>query len=391
MNIDPRRGLMSASGTERAAQCSGSVALEKEVRQSGRFFELPDRARDSGIKIHGALAPEATGADMTQLGLDSEEFATAKHCAELRDLAIRAWEGDADTNGQAEIIIERRFWYRRGFFPLFSGQPDFVKIDSARRQAFIVNYKTGRVESEEAADNLQLRTEVVLLKHNFPELEEISGVIVEPWVTWDPVQVRYSGEDLARAENQIVAIAERTIWEADRRIAGPWCRKCNARIYCAEAINYAQGIRQLKPEQAIIELPRGEAGSQLWERIKVAKKLLEGLEWAYTRILEVEPDALPGYVLPERGKARRRVPYPKALKAALGEYLSEDEVDGCADYRLSKIQELIGLKHRIQDPKELAGLLKRLTQDVITITYDEPFIRPLTKKERETAAKIKEA
>ena len=389
MNLpnDSRRGLLSASAFERAAECPGSVAMENEIVATGCHYELPDAARKSGIQIHSWNALEALGDDPARIELTADERVTAKHCAELRNVGLAAWESrQPNAKGNAELFIEKRFWYRRGFVPLFSGQPDFVKINPAARRAFIINYKTGRLEAEEAADNLQLRAEVVLIKHNFPLLEEISAAIIEPFVSWDSVQVRYSGDGLRQAENQIVAIADRTTWEADRRVPGLHCKYCKARSYCREAIQYAQGIKQMDPETAVAELPRGEAGSRLWERIKVAKKLLEGLEWAYTRIMETDPDALPGYVLPEKGKARRRVPFPRQLKEALGEYLSPDEIDGCADYRLGKIEELLGIKHKIAD-EELKPLFQKLTKDVVTLTYDEAFIRALTKRERETARK----
>ena len=178
-----------------------------------------------------------------------------------------------------------------------------------------------------------------------------------------------------------MAIADRTTWEADKRSAGHWCRYCKAKSYCHEAINYAQTIPQFNREQAFYELPRGEAGSRLWERIKVAKKLLEELEWAYTRILEVDRDALPGFVLPEQGKERRIVPYPAKLKEALSDYLTDAEVDGCASYHLSKVEEVLGLKHKLEG-KELKTLFVKLTSGVVEVLHDRPFIRALTRKEK---------
>lgn len=372
---------------ERAAECSGSVAMETQVRKTGRYFELPDRARTSGIRIHEWNAAEALGADTNKLELDSDERATAKHCVELRDISIAAWESNYQSNGSAEIIVEKRFWYRRGLEPLFSAQIDYTKIDHANRRALILDYKTGRKECEQASDNLQLRSEAVLLKHCYPKLEEISAAIIEPWVSWDSIQVVYSGDSLRQAENQILQIVSNTVWEANKRVAGLWCRHCHAKAYCQEAINYAQTIRQMDPKQAIIELPRGEAGTRMWERLKVAKRLVESLEAAYTKIMESEPDALPGYVLPERGIPRRKVPFPAKLKDALVEYLTPEEIDGCADFRLGKLEELLGIKHGISDKKHLKTLFKSLTKDVLTIVYDVPFIRALTKKERELANK----
>jgi hypothetical protein len=363
--------------------------MEREVRASGRFFELPDPAKQSGIKIHRWLKLEALGEPETASVLDSDERVTGEMCVELRNDALAAWEssnGAGAGNGEAELFVEQRFWYRRGLDPVFSGQPDFVKIDHAHARAFVINYKTGRIEADQAADNLQLRAEVVLLKANFPELAEISAVIVEPWVGWDSVQVRYSGDDLRQAENQILAIVDRTKWEADHRIAGPWCRHCSARAWCQQALDYVQTIPVFKPEQAIVELPRGQAGTALWEKLKVAKKLIAMLEETYTRILEDQPDALPGYILPERGKPRRIVPLPAKLKAALADYLTPEEIDGCATFWINKIEKHIAITKQI-DEKEARQLVAQVAKDAIETIYDQPSIRALTKKEREASGK----
>jgi hypothetical protein len=378
---DPRRSLLSASKFARAANCPGSVALENEIRSRGRHYELPDSARASGIKIHEWLALEALGKALDETNLSSDERATAKMCVELRNNSLASWDrGGKET----QLFIEKRFWYRRGARPLFSGQPDYVKIDYENHRALILDYKTGRLEAEEAADSLQLRAEVVLIKDSFEDLQEISAGIIEPWISWDSVHVIYRGDSLREAQNQVLAIADSTVWDADKRVAGHWCRYCSAKAYCSEAIEFAQKITKFYPEKMVAELPRGEAGTTLWEKVKVAKKLLEAIEAAYTRILEDVPDALPGYILPEKGKARRRVVYPERLKEALKDYLSGPEVDGCAEYRLGKIEELLRIKHKIIDDKEVKALVKTLTADAVTITYDMPSIRAVTKRERET-------
>jgi len=376
---DPRRSLLSASKFARAANCPGSVALENEIRSRGRYYELPDSARTSGIKIHEWLALEALGKALDETNLSSDERATAKMCVELRNNSLASWDrGGKET----QLFIEKRFWYRRGARPLFSGQPDYVKIDYTNHRALILDYKTGRMEVEQASDSLQLRAEVVLLKDNFPDLEEISAGIIEPWVSWDLLQVVYKADDLRQAENQILAICDRTIWEADKRVAGPWCKHCRAKSFCHEAIQYAQGIQRFDPERMVAELPRGEEGTKLWERVKVARKLLEAIEAAYLEIIKNSPhdNVLPGYVL-EHGRARRRVPYPEKLKEALKDYLTGPEIDGCADYRVARIQEMVGFKRGIEGQK-LAALFAELTKDAVVVTYDEPFIRKARKRER---------
>jgi hypothetical protein len=196
---------------------------------------------------------------------------------------------------------------------------------------------------------------------------------------------------LLEAKKEIVAIVDEADWHPERRVAGTWCVHCPARANCREALEYAQCVPN--PElmrDVVLELPRGERGVVLWERIKVAKKLLETLEKTYTKIMEADPDALPGYVLPAEGYADWRALHPQKLKAALAEFLTPEEIDGCATYNLGKIQEVLGLKHHVSG-KDLERKFDKLTKDVLTLLHDRPFIRRVTKKEREIASKLIDA
>jgi hypothetical protein len=410
---DVRRGLPSASMIFRLANCPGSLALTNELKRSGKYIEIPNPFAESGTRIHRWLyfdnAQPGEERAAIEEALTAAELRTAQKCAELKSELLNAWAGSADN--EYKFLFEHRLWFRAGLWPRFSGQPDFVAIDRTNRRALILNFKTGRKEADESADNLQLRTEVVLLKHNNPELEEIQAAIVEPLVSWDSVRVQYAGEALGDAEKEILGIVDRAEREPQKRLAGTWCQYCQARVNCPEAANYVavpwmglkpamfkdegQNDEPFKPtremiERAILDLPRGEPGVALWEKLKLAKKVIETLEKTYTAILQSEPGALPGYVLPAEGKERRVVPYPRKLKDALAQYLTDDEIDGAASFHLTKIQEVLGLKHHIEG-KELEKLFDKLTSNAITIGHDAPWIRPMTKKEREQASKLIDA
>jgi Protein of unknown function (DUF2800) len=400
---DSRRALPSASMMHRLEKCSGSLALTNALREQHKLYWAPSPEAAAGTRIHGWLAlkdnRESDAFKTAQSALDRSELNLAAYCSELADEIIEQW-GFADLS-----FIEQRFFYRQGLWLRFSGQPDLVLVGDNKR-ALILDYKTGRLEAEPAADNMQLRTEVVLLKHKFPGLEEIDAAIIEPLVSWDSERVRYSGELFREAENQILDIVDRAQWEADKRTAGPWCRYCPARANCYEALQYIQSIpafpalnkdksdqageslAEFNKEQMIRELPRGEHGAELWRKLKFAKKLLKDIEDIYEKILETEPDALPGFILPKEGHRNRRVVYPRKLKAALAEYLTEDEIDGCAEYYLGKIKEVFGFKHRMSG-KELDLNFELLIKDAVQTGHDKPFIRPLTKAERAAAAPAK--
>jgi Protein of unknown function (DUF2800) len=382
LDLDPRHGLASASSMHRIAECSGSLALSNWVRRNGYFVPRNPWAL-TGTAIHRWLAFEALGqhaeAEVQAEALDPEALDVAIKCAWIRDGLVRAWENDHDRNFDFFTAVERRYRYFAGEVEKFNGQPDFIRINLAGRRALIVNYKTGRIEPEPAADNLQLRTEVVLLKAALPELDEIEAVIDEPLVSWDPERVRYSGESFREAEDQILQIVEEAAWHPERRIAGRWCRHCPARIYCPQARDYLNGtLILIRPNFDIRQLPRGKEGVLFWEKISEVPDVIAEIKKAYAQILREDPDALPGYYLPAEGNERRTVTSPAGFKRALAAYLSVDEIDALAKYSIAKIQNLFGTKAGLKG-KAKEKRFAELVADAIAITHDEPFIKPAKK------------
>ena len=377
----------------RLKECPGSLALSNWVKRNGYFVPRNPWAL-GGTRIHEWLAIQAMQVDPTkrmetleaELGADGLEV--ARKCAEVRQAIVTEWIAEGRLNPPADygpMLLERRFWYRAGEVQRFSGQPDFILMDQTGPRGLIVNYKTGRIEAEPAADNMQLRTEVVLVKAAAPELEQIDAAIDEPLVDWESERVRYSGTSFRQAEEEILAIVDEATWHPERRVAGPWCVNCPARVYCREAQDYVQSALAIRYGLDVRELPRGQAGVLLWEKIGLAIKLFKAIKDNYEVILRQEPDALPGYKLPEQGHERRTVVSAAALKRALAAYLSADEVDACANYHLGKVEEKFGKKAGLKGV-ECERRFADLVADVLAITHDKPFIRELTKKERQTKA-----
>ena len=65
--------------------------------------------------------------------------------------------------------------------------------------------------------------------------------------------------------------------------------------------------------------------------------------------------------------------------------MNAEEVDGCADYSLAQIERHYKIKFDISEARAKADV-EAATKDAVMVTHDRPFIRPLTKKEREQAA-----
>jgi hypothetical protein len=383
VNNDERKGLPSASSMSRLKECSGSLAFIAALKASNKYFELTNRDATSGTKIHWYLAVTPLWQNEN---LDAEkeltgyEMGTARSCRELQRTHVHNWIGTDDS--ELEFIVERRFWYRTGLKRRFSGQPDFIVM--TRSRALILNFKTGRIEADNASDNVQLRTEIVLLKHEYPELREIDAAIIEPHVSWERERVHYELDALEQAENEILAIVDEASWNL-KRTPGPHCKFCPARVNCPEATNYVQtALDYSQVHNLIRELPRGVEGSRLWEKIALAEKLLDDMRKTYKSIMTREPDALPGYVLPSVGYERRKVVNAQIFKEALREFLPPQVIDAHADYPISIIEEMYGVASGLKG-KKLEQEFARLTANSVELSNAEPFIRPLTKKEKETA------
>jgi hypothetical protein len=350
----------------RLANCSGSLALVNAVRAQAKILPLPTPEMAAGTRIHAAMAGDTTP-------LVEREESAYRRLETFKGKIVEEWMSHGDRTYSK--LFENRFWFRKALRPIFSGQPDYVIIQKTR--ALVLNFKTGWGEQEPAADNLQLRAEIVLLKANRPELVRIDGAILSANRP-DFDRVTYGLAELVPATTEILSIVERSTGDAPRN-PGPWCKLCPAAIYCRECQEHIQSIN---PNLGFQDLPRGEAGVELWEKIQLAKNIHKQMEAAYEEILVAEPDALPNYILPERGRARRIVPLPQKLKDALADYLTPEQVDGFAEYHVAKIQDFFGLQHKLGG-KELVNKFAAIVGDAVQTTYDKPFIRPLTKKERQ--------
>ena len=386
---DPRRGRPSASAMSRLAKCPGSLALIESLRATDRYYEPFDPDAESGRKIHAHLAGET-------IELTEEEKNTAHNCELLLERLIMQWKGpitDAQWEGQPrfEFIREKRFWFRQGIALLFSGCPDLVLIDHELKRALIVNFKTGHKEADPVSENLQLRTEAVLVRANFPFLESIQACLIEPWINWDIALVRYSSANFAELENEVLSIVDAAYVKAELRVAGDWCRLCPARARCPQGRQFAAQLYHLALEKKenVLELARGKRGSEIIENIKTVRGILEALEGAYKELLRQEPDALEDHFL-HPGKKRRELVQIKAVREALTGILEPEQIDACATFWVGKLESAFGKKLELKGP-ELAERFEKLLGPLIEVSTDEPYIDKRPKKERAKRKAIQEA
>ncbi len=381
---DERRGLPSASAMYRLEQCPGSHHFIGQLRGQGLLLDFPNRYGTSGTKIHAWLAARRN--EREKLELSSDEVFTAGACEKLRDELIVQWFGSLidvdDPPPNLAILREKRFWYRRGIVPVFSGQMDVVIIDHKKDRAWNCNYKTGRIEPEPLSDNRQLRAETVLLKSAFGSLKEIQASIVEPWVSWDREFVRYDESTLLAAESHILQIVDRLSWDTESFQAGDWCRYCPARFRCKAARDFISRTYQVTKafNANLASFPRGKDGDKIIDNIALVRGLLDSIEDGYKSLLATEPEALADHYLHE-GRENRWVTEIKTARETLAPLLTSEEFDGCARWSVSQLEKRFLAKRGLKGEEGEKAFIAFMG-NLIGTTKSEPYISKITKAER---------
>jgi hypothetical protein len=173
------------------------------------------------------------------------------------------------------------------------------------------------------------------------------------------------------------------------------------------AIISVASIDSVDVEKAIVQLPRGEKGAAVIESIGTARKILDSLEDVYKRLLKAEPDAVDGWHLRDPAERRTISDYTQAFQRLQSAFIITDDAGkpteesrftredflSCMTLWVGKLEEkwaqLAGEKLGRKDEragKKFAALMDGL----ITISLDEPVLAPLSKKEKERRAKLKE-
>lgn len=173
---DERKGLPSASSMHRIMTCSAFLPLYKHLREAGQLppAQSSDDA-DRGTELHGHLEDLAYG--RTPFGEYDDIALCREMFAEARRQIVRSLGEDIDSEG-ITLLIEERLWHRNlDGEDIASGKFDLVAIDSERKKAVIIDYKTGHLQVPLPFENWQILHGAGLLNRHF-DVESVTGVIV---------------------------------------------------------------------------------------------------------------------------------------------------------------------------------------------------------------------
>jgi hypothetical protein len=362
---DERLGLPSASEMRRNKDCPGNRILVHSLREKGFLRgEVSSPEATLGQRIHASLEGEPEDLE-----------AKAKDIRDSCDhLATKAADQFFPFPNQDPVktIYEHRLWYKIGDTPFFSGRPDRFYVSRSASRLLDINFKTGRGDEDEAAINYQLRTEVVLLDHAYPEVDEMGVAIIQPLVTHTPEIATYDREQRNEALLEILEIVDQTFWET-ARFAGPHCKFCPGRAFCPEAREFSV-TWPLKVN--VDALPLGVEGAEILRRVKIAKKLLEGVEDEYKRLVQETPGAIEGWWIGKGKNIRYINGWKRAREIACAE-VDPSLVAGLA----RDFDNLLSLP--IQKLEQFAfdhGIPIKLFSPVVATKKTEGSLEPIPKK-----------
>lgn len=280
---DIRQGWTSASNAEADLLCPGRHLAQKGIPE-------PPQSEDaeSGTRIHAWLANFVDG-EMVNLSADEMEIAQA--CQRRFIEIVSEWSFGSGH----EIFKEERLWcsvkeYRH------SGQPDVVLIQGAH--ALILDYKTGRSEVLEPNTNQQLRDLVALASMRWV-VENITVAIVQPFAKPQPPCV-YDQRDIAQAMKEMRHRVAQSNNPLSPRIAGEkQCRYCRAKSACKEYAAWTSSALPLIASADLgIQKPwTPEQWVQFLTIAPEAESWIEAKRSEAKRLLEANPDSIPGYEL----------------------------------------------------------------------------------------------
>jgi len=228
MTDDPRLGYPSCSSLGRVMACPASVAREREAVKHQRKRK-DDGSALSGTKIHAVLAGEL---DQSELGI--WESVVADQCREL-ETELRAELGMADGTPGLMKFFGSRMWLHapdEGTRTNLSGEVDVLYTLESAGTALIIDYKTGRVEVEAAADNWQMAGYAVVAfgtKAGLPRnLKTIYVAVIQPQATKKTTLAKYEISEIRQLVDRVERQLELAEHPSAIAVPGYHCTYCQA-------------------------------------------------------------------------------------------------------------------------------------------------------------------
>lgn len=371
--IDPRLGGTSASSAEPDLRCPGRHLAQKSFRKP-EAPEAPGNKKysDHGRVIHEALAEKAGDTVLQSLTVDQRD--TFDRCRSIEKKFCLSIFPDQGKEHPVSVIREKRFWVMVDGKYLHSGQPDVVFYSGSK--GAIVEYKTLPGDVPTAPTNLQIRDQVVLISGAL-KLSEIFAIVDQPLVTMSPVPVRYTAEEIKRAELEMFERVRRSNDPNSPRLAGEvQCEHCLAKFDCAEYNRFAGSV--VPGMLSLLDVPVSAWTPQqrgfFCNQKSIAKKWLDETEEALKAGAAADPAFIEGWCLGEPVE-RRTIVDPQSVFtrfAALGG--TAPKFMRCVTVSFTKLREAINDLTGARG-KALAAAVDTLTEGLVETKLQSPSLK----------------
>jgi hypothetical protein len=360
MNQDQDRGeWTSASNAQSDFLCPGRHLAQKGIPET----ETKDSKH--GDNIHAALAGATPDGQLTVQERDIYES-----CKDIEQKLVLQFFG---TTEGIRCYRERRVWIDCNTNK-HSGRYDVLFYKLSR--GLLLDYKTLTGEHAESPANLQLR-DLAVMTSDYYLLSDIGVAIVQPLVTHSPTICTYDLNALKRSKEEICNRVSVSNDPCARRVPGEvQCNFCRAKNMCREYQQFAGS--SLPVTKSLLDVPiaewTGPMFAEFLSRKSVAQKWLDNAEEEAKKLLQSNPDAIPGYTL-EEGNERTTITDPQEVyNRFLGQGGKSDQFIPAITLAKGKLKEAISKAFPYLKGKALDQKLNELLEGCVEKSQNKPSI-----------------
>jgi hypothetical protein len=334
--------------------------------------DIKTEAAQIGDRVHAALCKGSSE------GLNIDEHELYERCQKIEQELLTRYFGPEIASMKAFPNREKRIWIEWAQHDglRHSGQPDAVY--RYKRQALVIDYKTGRDEVPVSPKNMQMRDLAVLNWVNMPLLSETAVAIIQPWVTATPELCVYKLDDIKTSITHLLARVQASNDPSAPRVAGELqCKYCRAKSKCAEYQKFA-GAMVPVGDKSIVDIPvanwtPAQCGIFL-NNLSRAKKWLAECEEAMKELAKAKADAIPGWAL-QPGARRETITDAQKVFNRFSELGgSLEQFMDCITVGKTKLKTELAAVTK-EKGKALEKSLGALTLDCVTVKESEPSLK----------------
>lgn len=365
--MKPKPIRLSPSNLERFAMCPGAYAAEEGLPYKESEWNA------EGKLMHAAMARNREALEQLNKGQLWDIDICNREARRLHQEVF----GGQKVKGFAH---EKKLSIKLEDDVVLSGQLDYFGHDT--QQVLLIDWKFGRGEVAEAANNLQTRAYAVLLDAFM--LEEGYGMgrvvvaLVQPRAPLDErvTVCEYSGDDIQKARNELKDIAAGIRFCSDQRNPGSHCRYCKA-LGTQRCLESAQTSADLAPLTLGDVMPTPEHLTKVLDICNVAEHVIEKYR-DYAKEFIAAGGVIPGYSLVPGNNVRKLKDTDSAWKAAQS-VLDPEEFMGACSVSVTKLEAKMAEK-RGWKKNEARPTFDSIMGDAVTREQNAPSLKRTEKQ-----------